>query len=72
MVAEEVNVVTKLKVAVVASGEPQYELAQRAGLSETVVSRIVRGRRIASPEERKRLADALGVPERQLFENGSV
>lgn len=58
----------ELKSALLRSGVAQYEIAQRAGLSETALSRIVRGRRAATCEERQRLAVALGLPESALFE----
>lgn len=59
--------VSAFKVAIVRSGLPQFEVARRAKLSETVVSRIAAGRRAATPEERRRLARALGLGEAELF-----
>jgi transcriptional regulator with XRE-family HTH domain len=56
-----------LKLALLRRGERQYELASRLGIGETRLSRIVRGRVEATPEERARIAEALGVPERELF-----
>jgi transcriptional regulator with XRE-family HTH domain len=57
----------RLKLLLLERREPQYSFAVKVGLSESQFSRIVRGRRVAKPEERARIADALGVPERDLF-----
>jgi len=57
----------ELKNALLRSGAPQYEIARRAGLNETALSRIVRGRRSATPDERQKLAKALGMDEAMLF-----
>jgi len=57
----------ELKTALLRAGVPQYEIARRAGLDETALSRIVRGRRVPSADERGRLAAVLGVPESLLF-----
>lgn len=59
--------VTRLKLAVVGSDLPQYELARRCGLTETVFSRIVRGRRNPTATERRRIAEALQCSEAALF-----
>jgi transcriptional regulator with XRE-family HTH domain len=56
-----------LKLALLRSGEAQYELASRLGIGETRLSRIVRGRVRPTPEERKGIAEELGVPEADLF-----
>ena len=61
---------TKLKLEIVRSGKRQYEIAHRAGLNETELSRIIRGRRLPTPEERQRLATALDLAERDLFDAG--
>jgi transcriptional regulator with XRE-family HTH domain len=57
----------RLKLLLLERREPQYSFAAKVGLSESQFSRIVRGRRIAKPEERARIADALGVPEHEVF-----
>lgn len=56
-----------LKMKLLERPEPQYELAARAGMSETRLSRIIRGRIQPTAEERKKLAEVLGVPEAELF-----
>ena len=55
------------RLALLQSGQHQYQVAQAAGLSETTLSRIASGRREASPDERQRLARVLGRGERELF-----
>jgi len=60
-------VLTKLKLLLLEQREPQYSVAVKVGLSESQFSRIVRGRRAASSEERTRIARALGVSEESLF-----
>ena len=57
----------KLKLFLSRTGRRQYEIAREIGLTENELSRIVRGRRPATPEERRRLAQALGLSERELF-----
>lgn len=56
-----------LKMELLGRREPQYALAARAGMSETRLSRIVQGRLQPTPAERKRIAEALGIPEADLF-----
>ena len=62
----------KLKAGLTQSGMRQYEVARLAGLTENDLSRIVQGRRDATPEERMRIATALGRAEGELFEGASV
>ena len=59
----------QLKVAIYEKFGPgrQYVAAQRAGLSESTLSRIVVGRREATPMERRALAKVLRMPQRELF-----
>lgn len=54
---------TKLKLALIEHGVPQYVIAQRMGVSETRLSRIIRGRAQPTREEQKRLSELLGVAE---------
>ncbi len=58
---------TTLKLTLLERGEHQYEIAARVGVSETRMSRIVRGRLEPTEAERKALARALGVAESELF-----
>lgn len=58
---------TKLKLLLLELSTPQYEVARRLGLSETRFSRIVRGRVVATREERKLIAVHLGRSERDVF-----
>ncbi len=57
----------KLKLCLSQTGRRQYQIAREVGLTENELSRIVRGRRSATPDERRRLALALGMTERELF-----
>jgi transcriptional regulator with XRE-family HTH domain len=57
----------KLKIFLAQTGRRQYQIAREAGLSENELSRIVRGRRSPTPDERKKLALVLGVAEPELF-----
>lgn len=58
---------TTLKAAILASGSHQYQLAKRTGITETRLSRLVTGRDAPTADERRALADALGVAEEDLF-----
>ena len=57
----------KLKQRLAQTGRRQYQIAREVGLTENELSRIVRGRRVATPDERRRLATALGVAEPDIF-----
>jgi transcriptional regulator with XRE-family HTH domain len=59
-----------LKLAILRSGMHQYVLAAVAHISETRLSRIVRGRTTATADEQGRLAAALGVPVGEIFPEG--
>jgi transcriptional regulator with XRE-family HTH domain len=62
----------RLKMALVGAGDRQFVLAARIGMSETRLSRIVRGRVEPTTDERKRIADALGLTEEELFPSGGA
>jgi transcriptional regulator with XRE-family HTH domain len=57
----------KLKLCLSRTGRRQYQIAREIGLTENELSRIVRGRRSATADERRRLSQALGVAEPELF-----
>ncbi|MGA7743812.1 MAG: helix-turn-helix transcriptional regulator [Polyangia bacterium] len=59
--------INKLRLALLEAGIPHYIAAHMAGLSETVFSRIVVGRRVPTPDERARIAEALQRSEAELF-----
>jgi transcriptional regulator with XRE-family HTH domain len=63
---------SKLKLQITQSGKRQYEVARLAGLNETEFSQIVRERRPATAEERRRIAEALAVAEPELFGGGPL
>lgn len=56
-----------LKQALVATGKKQKRIAKLVRISETELSKIVRGHRSASEDERKRLVRVLGKTEEELF-----
>jgi hypothetical protein len=58
---------TALKVALLESGRPAYAIAAAAGISETRLSRLVRGRVRPTPAEGKVLARELGRQVADLF-----
>ena len=63
-----------LKIARLRAGVRGYELARHVGLSESALSRIETGRRVASPDELARLmaaVDALAAPGRAAVGAGS-
>ena len=56
-----------LKLAIVASRVAQGEIAHRAGIREIRFSKIVTGRTVPSPEERKSIAAVLDKSVDDLF-----
>lgn len=60
-----------LKVAILASERRQGEVAEAAGINESRLSQIVRGRVLATDRERAGLAAALNVPTEALFGNST-
>lgn len=56
-----------LKDAIARSGKKQNVIARAAGIDETRLSHIVRGRLQANQKERAALARATGVPVRRIF-----
>jgi cyanate lyase len=59
-----------LKVAIIQKCGNQTVFARQVGLGETIISRIIRGYREASPDEKKIIAETLGLPEEALFPEG--
>jgi hypothetical protein len=49
------------KIAIIKSGQRQYEIAHESGLSEGRLSRFIRGREQLRPEEEQRLRIVLGL-----------
>ena len=58
---------TKVKAALQEKRLHQYELARQVGITETRLSRIVRGRIEATIEEKRKLAQLLELPMDVLF-----
>lgn len=57
----------QLRDAIFRSGQPQIEVAHRAGIHETRLSKIVRGWLDPNEDERKSLAKILKVKVSDLF-----
>jgi hypothetical protein len=49
------------KIAVLASGRHQYEIAKAAKITEGRLSRFIRGRERLRPDEEQRLREVLGL-----------
>lgn len=58
---------TPLKLAIVASGKTQRDIAALAQLGEVRLSAIITGRIVPSPEEKRAIAKALRRPQGELF-----
>lgn len=58
----------RLKAAIYAAGLRQCEVAHRVGVTEDRVSKLVTGRRRATPEEMAQIAQVLDRPVKELFE----
>lgn len=59
----------KLKAAIFADGRTAGEIAAAAGLSAITVSAVTTGRTRPTDNLRRRLAEALGRPELDLFDD---
>jgi plasmid maintenance system antidote protein VapI len=57
-----------LKSKIIENYGSQFEFSLRLGVHETIVSRIVCGKRTLSPEDQKRWASLLGADPQRLFE----
>ena len=57
----------RIVVALLERGIHQYQLAHECGLTETRVSRIVRGREAPTRDEQRSIAVALGMEVAALF-----
>lgn len=57
----------KLKLAIVASEQDQYRIAEQVGIDETLLSMYVNGRRVPPPEHRRDIAKALKKRVADLF-----
>jgi hypothetical protein len=50
-----------IKLAIVKSGRPQYDIAQELGVPESTLSKFVRGRGALRPEQERKLMELLGL-----------
>ena len=56
-----------LKLAIFTKRLKQIDVAEKAGMSEPTLSKIINGRRSATPEEQANIAKALRMPVDSLF-----
>jgi len=56
-----------LKIAILQRYPCQADFAQKAGICEALVSKIVRERRQPTPEQAKKISQTLQVPADELF-----
>ncbi len=58
-----------LKLAILKNFRNQADFAKEVGLSETVLSRIIMGRRMPTPEQKRIIAEKLGASDYELFQD---
>lgn len=58
---------TPLKLAILASGMTQLEVAAKVGLAQSVLNMIVNGHKEPSPEQARELARVLRKAQRDIF-----
>ena len=56
-----------LKATIIEKFETQADFAAAVGDDETMVSRVIRGRRALAPQKQAAWAETLGVPIRKIF-----
>lgn len=49
----------EIKIAIIKTGQPQYQIAQALGVSEYALSKFIRGRGKLQPEQEARLTALL-------------
>jgi DNA-binding XRE family transcriptional regulator len=62
----------ELKMKIIGTKRPQIYLAQKLGIPEPYLSKIVNGWINPKPELKKRIADALGVQVSEIFLTGNT
>ena len=67
--AEKMKRLTRLKLEVLRKGWTQRKLARVADIHEATVSLICNGRLNPDPVQRARIAEAIELPEQEIFEN---
>jgi plasmid maintenance system antidote protein VapI len=56
-----------VKVAILKSGRPQYQIAQAIGVSEYRLSKYVHGRADLRPEQEQKLEETLGLQDERAY-----
>jgi len=57
----------KLKAKIIEVFGTQGDFARELGIDESVISRVIRGRRLIRPEEAKKWAEVLGLNQDELI-----
>jgi cyanate lyase len=58
---KESNMRLDIKLAIVKSGRPQYDIARELGVPESTLSKFVWGYGTLRPEQERKLAELLGL-----------
>jgi transcriptional regulator with XRE-family HTH domain len=53
----------EIKLAILRSGRPQYQIARELGVTESTLSKFIRGYGSLRPEQERKLAEILQLPE---------
>jgi transcriptional regulator with XRE-family HTH domain len=61
------NMNIKLKTLILGKFYTQADFAKIIGISEAILSRIIRKRREASPQLKREISHKLGAPENEIF-----
>lgn len=64
----EQDAIDALREAAEKSGLSQYQLAARSGLSRAAINRVFRGRMSPSIDTCERIARAIGIDPREIFQ----
>jgi transcriptional regulator with XRE-family HTH domain len=67
-VNRETQMNLKLKLTILEKFSCQADFARMMGISETTLSRIIRGRQNASPELKRIISEGLGIKASEIFQ----
>jgi len=59
-----------LKISILQKYQSQADFAQMVGIRDDALSRIIRGRRLPTDEEREKISQFLRIPAAELFSSG--
>ena len=60
---------TRLKIRILEEGLTQREVSRRSGIDEAILSLISNGKYLPDRLQRARIAEAMGSPEVELFDD---